>query len=205
MESRERCFLPMLLYIGTGPAGLEGCGGGGTPLLSGKAGAWRKCCTLIVCQNTHRSEKRQLGRKERGPKGARRGPKSNPCPFNSHTNSAQAHRTPPQMKLTAKTKLRTRPVSHFKAFDQQFLRTKHSERLIKSVRLDKNKNLQVFSEVRVNSPVCWVKCSVINEQSQTGSCVWRVGGGILSKSAVFTLWLLPSLREILEYVHLQYF
>lgn len=31
MESRERCFLPVLLCTGPGPAGL-----GGTPLLSGK-------------------------------------------------------------------------------------------------------------------------------------------------------------------------
>lgn len=100
----------------SGGTGGWGDGGVCTPLLSGKAGAWRNCCTLIVCQNTHRSEKRQLGRKERGPKGAQRGPKSKPRPVNSHTNTAQAHRTSLQMKLTAKTKLRTRPVPHFKSF-----------------------------------------------------------------------------------------
>lgn len=56
------------------------------------------------------------GEKKRGPEGAQWGLKSNPRPVNSHTNSAQAHRTSPQMKLTAKTKLRTRPLPHFKSF-----------------------------------------------------------------------------------------
>lgn len=43
MESRERCFLPLLVCTGPGPAGLVlgrrvavVVGGGGTPLLSGK-------------------------------------------------------------------------------------------------------------------------------------------------------------------------
>lgn len=48
-------------------------GGHASPLR--KAGAWRHCSTLIACQNTHRSEKRQVGKDEKGPRGAQRGPK----------------------------------------------------------------------------------------------------------------------------------
>lgn len=33
-----------------------------------KAGAWRDHSTLIACQNTHRSEKRRLGKEEKGTK-----------------------------------------------------------------------------------------------------------------------------------------
>lgn len=68
-ESRERCFLPVLPHIGTGPAGLR------------KAGAWTNCCALIVCQNKHTSEKKQLGRDQRGPKASQKGSKkTRPCP-----------------------------------------------------------------------------------------------------------------------------
>lgn len=135
----ERCFLPMLLYIGTGPAGLGRCGGVGRGE-KGYAFALRKSrCLAKLLHSDNLPEYTQIreeatGEKRKGTKGCSERPKSNPGPVNSHTNSAQAHPTPPQMKLTAKTKLRTRPVPHFKAFDQQFLRTKHSERLIKSVR-----------------------------------------------------------------------
>lgn len=80
MESRERCFLPVLLY--TGPA---------SPLR--KAGAGRHCSALIACQYTHRSEKSQPGKDEKATKR-----RSNPGPANSHTESALAPKTSNQMK-----------------------------------------------------------------------------------------------------------
>lgn len=53
MESRERCFLPVLLCAGPGAAGLGVGGGHASPLR--KEGAWRDHSTLIACQNIHRS------------------------------------------------------------------------------------------------------------------------------------------------------
>lgn len=84
MESRERCFLPVLLCAGPGAAGLGVGGGHASPLR--KEGAWRDHSTLIACQNIHRSG----GKKDRE---WLKEPKGYSGPVNSHKDSTFTHKS----------------------------------------------------------------------------------------------------------------
>lgn len=98
MESRERCFLPVLVYAGPGPTGLRG-----TPLLSGKQALTRPLYSDSLPEYTQiRQETTGKKGEEKGPRVAQRGPKGDSGPVNSHTDMSFAHKSEIQMKIMVK-------------------------------------------------------------------------------------------------------